>query len=459
MHLMTRDRTFYKSFFSLLFFIAFQNLLSFSVALLDNVILSRYSSLALNGAALANQIQFLLQMIVVAAGEGVVVLSAQYWGARRTQPIHSISSIGLLTGVSFGVIFLLACSVFPERILRLLSDDTAIIEEAESYVRIIRFTYPVYCVTTVLLATQRSVENATVGFAVMLSSLFVNLFFNYCLIFGHLGFDKMGIRGAAFATLIARCFELALALVYTFFVDKKLKLTPRRLISRDKALWKDYYKYATPIMLGGASWGIAMFIQTSIIGHMGADVISANSLALSMFNVISVFAYGGGNAAGVLTGKLVGSGDRAHIREYVRTMQCLFLITGFITGALIFALRQPVIRLYKLETEQAVKYAGQFLAVLSITSIGTSYQAPCLTGIVRGGGLTKFVFYNDLIFQWDVVLLFSLLAAYVWKLEPVWVFFILKSDQLLKCAVAAVEVNRFTWIRNLTAEDKNGRLA
>ena len=456
--LFTRDRNFYKSYFSLLFFIAFQNLLSFSVALLDNVMLSRYSSLALNGAALANQIQFLLQMIVVAAGEGVVVLGAQYWGARRTTPLYSIGSIGLITGISFGLLFLIVTSAVPKQVLLLLSNNEEIVNAGCEYIRIIRFTYPIWCLSTVILAMQRSVENAKIGFAVMLSSLFVNLFFNYCLIYGRLGFPQMGIRGAALATLIARSFELAVTLIYTFAVDKKLRFTPDRMFTYNAVLWRDYFKYATPIMLGGASWGIAMFIQTSIIGRMGPDVISANALALSMFNVISVFAYGGGNAAGVLTGKLVGSGNK-RLREYVRTMQGLFLCTGLITGLLIFSLRFPVIRLYKLETPQAVSYAKQFLLVLSVTAVGTSYQAPCLTGIVRGGGLTKFVFYNDLIFQWCIVLLFSLLAAYVWKLEPVWVFFILKSDQILKCAVAAVEVNRFTWIRNLTKEEKaNGQV-
>ncbi|MBR5380057.1 MAG: MATE family efflux transporter [Clostridia bacterium] len=451
--LFTKDRGFYKSYFSLLFFIAFQNLLSFSVALLDNAMLSRYSALALNGATLANQIQFLLQMVVVAAGEGVVVLGAQYWGTRRVSPLYSISSIGLITGLFFGMLFLILTSVMPGQILSLLSNDREIVASGCEYLKVIRFTYPVWCISTVILAAQRSVENAKIGFAVMLSSLFVNLFFNYCLIYGHFGFPEMGIRGAAIATLIARCFELAVILVYTFLTDRKLRLTPRRMFTFNSVLWRDYFKYATPIMLGGASWGIAMFIQTSIIGHMNADAISANSLALSTFNVISVFAYGGGNAAGVLTGKLVGSKD-SRLKEYVHTMQCLFLLTGIVTGLTIFALRMPVIRFYRLETEAAEAYARQFLLVLSITSVGTSYQAPCLTGIVRGGGLTKFVFYNDLIFQWGIVLLFSFLAAYVWKLEPVWVFLILKSDQLLKCAVAAFEVNRFTWIRDLTKGSK-----
>ena len=449
MRIFTRDRDFYRTFFRLMLFIALQNLLSYSVALIDNAMLSNHSTVELNGAALSNQIQFLLQMIVNGAGEGVVVLSAQYWGEKRTDPIRSVSSIGLITALGFGMLFFALTSFCPREILGLLSSEKSILDEGCKYLSVIRFTYPVWCVSTVLLSAHRSVENARIGFVVMLSSLFVNVFFNYCLIGGNFGFDEMGIRGAAIATLIARCFELAVTLLYTWFKDKKLCFTPGRMFSRDARLWRDYGKYATPIMLSGASWGIAMFIQTSIIGHMKGDVISANTLALNVFSVISVFAYGGGNAAGVITGKLIGE-NSPRLKEYVRMMQALFVLTGLVTGALIFASREPIIRLFSLDTPQAIRYARQFILVLSITSVGTAYQVACLTGIVRGGGLTKFVLYNDLIFQWGIILPCSLLAAYKWNLPPVWVFFILKSDQLLKCAVAAVEVNRYTWIRKLT---------
>lgn len=448
--ILTRDKSFYKNYFSLLLYIAFQNLLSFSVSLLDNVMLSRYSITAFNGAAVANQIQFLLQMIVTSAGEGVVVLAAQYWGAKKKKPIYDAFSIGNIVALSFGMLFFLIIAFIPESILSLLVGDNAIIHEGAAYLSIIKYTYPVYCLSTVMLATQRSVENARVGFVAMLVSMVINTVFNYGMIYGKLGFKEMGIRGAAYATFISRCVELAIAYMYAYKFDKKLQLRPRHFISYNKALWKDYAKYATPVILGGASWGLAMFIQTSIIGHMNSDVIAANTLAVNLFQVISVFAYGGGNSAGVITGKIVGAGENGKLKEYVRTMQIIFVLTGLVTGAVIFLLRSPVISLFGLETEGSRAYARQFIVVLSITSIGTSYQAPCLTGIVRGGGRTNFVFYNDLIFQWGIVILFSLLAAYVWHLAPVWVFFILKSDQLLKCGVAVVEVNSYKWIRKLT---------
>ena len=165
--------------------------------------------------------------------------------------------------------------------------------------------------------------------------------------------------------------------------------------------------------------------------------------------------YGAGSASAVFVGKVVGSGDHSRIREYVVTLQCLFLCFGLFTGTMIFSLKGPIISFYNVSVDTRA-LARQFLTVLSITSIGSAYQAPCLTGIVRGGSNTKFVFYNDLVFQWGMVITFSSLAAFVWRLSPVWVFFFLKSDQLVKCIVAAFEVNSYRWIRKLTRDDPVG---
>ena len=97
--------------------------------------------------------------------------------------------------------------------------------------------------------------------------------------------------------------------------------------------------------------------------------------------------------------------------------------------------------------------ADQFINVLSVTIMGTSYQVACLTGIVRAGGNTKFVLYNDLIFMWGLVLPLSALGAFVWELSPLVVFIFLKCDQILKCFVAVWQVNSYHWVRRLTREE------
>jgi len=350
-----------------------------------------------------------------------------------------------------GLIFLLAGLIIPEFILGLLSTDQAIVAEGVKYMRIISFSYLLFCMSSVMLATMRSVENVRIGMIVSSSALVINVFLNYCLIFGRFGMPRLGVEGAALATLIARFAELVIVSVYATRFDKKLMLKLRTLLSSSAPLVKDYRKHATPVILSGFSWGVAMFLQTAVLGRLGSASVAANSIASSLFSVISVVCYGSGNAASVYTGKLVGAGNMEKLRESTRTLQVIFLCIGTLSGLAVYACRDLIISIYNVQPSTQ-ELARQFITVLSITIVGTSYQVACLTGIVRGGGHTKFVFYNDLIFMWGIVLPLSFLGAFVWKLSPVIVFFFLKSDQLMKCVVAAFEVNSYRWIKKLTRE-------
>lgn len=451
MRIFTRDKNFYRQFFRLLFFIAGQNLIAYSVGLADNVMLGNYSEAALSGVALANQVQFLLQMVVGGIGEGVVVLASQYWGKRETKPIQYVSGIGMRVALVTGLIFTTAGLFFPEFVLGLLSPESEIVAEGVRYMRVVSLSYIIFCLSTVLLATMRSVENAQLGLIVSTTALVVNISLNYCLIFGRFGMPRMGVEGAALATLISRLVELCIAAFYAARVDKKLSLTFRTMFSVSAPLIRDYRRYSTPVILSGFSWGVAMFLQTAVLGRMGAASIAANSIAASLFSVLSVVSYGSGNAASVYIGKTVGEGDMVKLREATRTLQAIFLCIGLFSGAMFYLLRDFIISIYNV-APATQELARRFITILSVTVIGSSYQAPCLTGIVRGGGHTKFVFYNDLIFMWGIVLPLSFLGAFVWKLSPVIVFFFLKSDQLTKCIVAAFEVNSYRWVRKLTRE-------
>lgn len=458
MSLLTRDRKFYREFFSLVFFIAFQNLIVYAVNLADNVMLGNFYEHAMTGATQANRVQFLLQMVVNGVGEGVVVLSSQYWGRRETQPIRRITAIGMRFSLAIGLLFMAVAMLFPEWIMGMLcGDETEVIRQGVEYLRIISLTYIFFSINTCMLAAHRSVENVSVGLLTSVLALVTNVGLNYMLIFGNFGAPRLGVKGAAIATLCARMVETLAIFIYTYR-DKKLGMRFQHFLLRSRELSHDFVKAATPIILSGASWGIAMFIQAAVLGRLGAAAMGANSIAGSLFSIISVVAYGASSAAAVFTGKTVGMGDRDKLKEYVKTMQVLFLIIGVISGVALFLSREAILSLYDVAPEtQAL--AREFIGVLSITLVGTAYQVACLTGIVRGGGHTKFVFYNDLIFMWCIVLPLSLLGAFVWNLPPTLVFFFLKMDQILKCFVAVFEVNSYRWVRKLTRDSGQTEVA
>lgn len=441
MHIFVRDRYFYKSFFSLLVLLALQNLITFGVNLADNLMLGAYSEAALSGATLVNQIQFFVQMVVMGIGEGFIVLGSRYWGEQNTGAIRRLVFSVFWPATLFGLGIWAVSFFAPYRVLGLFTNDQVILEEGVAYLRIVCFTYLLFSLTSVLLAVLRSVETVRIAFLVSCSTLVLNVCFNSLLIYGKLGFPSLGVRGAAIATLISRAVELVIVVFFLKFRDRKLHLTFRDCVGYDRELFRQYTKVSAPVIAGNAFWGIAMGIQTSVLGHLGSEAIAANSIATTLFQIVSVAAYASAAAAGVLIGKTIGEGRSDAVRAYGVTLQVMFLIIGLLTGGILFALRDVMLSFYTV-SPQSKELAWQFITVLSVTVIGTSYQVPCLTGIVRACGDTAFIFYNDLIFMWGLVLPASVLAAFVWKTSPLIVFWCLKMDQILKCFVAAVKVNR-----------------
>lgn len=453
MPLFVKEKPFYRWFFSLTLMIAFQNLIVFSVNLADNIMLGAYHETSLSGVALVNQIQFLLQMIIMGVGEGMIVLAAQYWGRNDTAAIRRITAIGMRVGLAAALLLWAAVFFFPRQCLSLLSNDNAILDEGVRYLKIICFSYPLFAVTNILLASLRSVETVRIGFIVSASTLVINVFLNALLIFGNLGMPRLGVRGAAIATLTARAVEVAIVLLYVFRLDNKLRLRLSDLFQRlgrgAGHLVRDYVKTGSPVIVSNALWGVAMAVQTAILGRLGQPVIAANSIATTVFQVLTVVSYGAASASSIIIGKSIGEGKSEQIKQYTVTMQILFLLIGLFTGTGLFLFRDFILNFYSV-TEQTRVIAMQFMGILSVTVCGTTYQVSVLTGIVRGGGDTRFVLFNDMLFMWGLVIPSAALSAFVFHFPPTAVFICLKIDQLLKCIVAAIKVNRYHWIKQLT---------
>jgi len=447
--IMTREKDFYARFFRLTGAIALQNLILLGVGLCDNMMLGAYSETSMAGAAVAVQAQFLLQQTLSGIGTGAAVIAAQYWGQRRTGPVKRVFAVAFWLALGAGLVFGALGLFIPERVLGLLTNERAVIAQGAAYFRALAPAYPLFALSHVGIAMFRSVESPRVGVYLSLASLCLDSALNYIFIFGKLGLPAMGARGAAMTSAISYAVQFALLVVYAARFDKKLLFRPRDCVAVRRDDFKAYAKTALPLMGSQVSWGVAMNLQSAIIGRLGQGPIAAVSIASSLFQLVTVVIYAAASASHVVIGKAVGQGDIPRVKAYTRTLQVLFVGMGLCTATALFFGRNLTIGVYNIAPETR-SLALQFMAVLSVTVIGTSYQMTCLAGIVSGGGDTRFVLINDLIFQWGVILPLSALAAFVWHLPPLWVFIFLKSDQILKCFVAVVKVNRFKWIRDLT---------
>ena len=222
------------------------------------------------------------------------------------------------------------------------------------------------------------------------------------------------------------------------------------LLKTDRQLLKDFIRYGLPVIGGQVVWSANMMANSMILGRYSAGVIAATSITGMLHNLIYVWMNGLSSAVGILTGKTVGAGQYEKMKEYAKTVQVIFLIVGLLSGAAVFLARDGFISLYNASPE-AQEYSRQFINVISVTIIGTCYQAACLFGLVKSGGDISFVFKNDTIFVFGVVIPSALIA--MWLGAPPWVVFAcLKCDQILKCFVAVVKINRFNWMKNLSRD-------
>lgn len=451
MAIWVRDRSFYKNLLRLAFPITVQSLIAFGINFTDNLMVGSLGEAAIAGVYQGSQIQGFLTMLVAGVEGAIMVLSAQYWGKKDMARIREIIGMGSVFSLILGVLFFIFSLSSTQWILHWFSSDPQVISEGVRYLRIVSFSFLFFSISQILISSMRSVESVNIGMFMTTISFVMNIVLNYVLIFGKLGIEPMGVAGAALATTICRFTEMVIMLIYVLKVDRRLHMKVRDFKVSNPVLVKDFFRYGSPVILGQLVWSINMLMQGVIIGWLNSAAIAAVSVSNMLFNLVYIGMGGLGSAVSVITGKTVGAGQFDLMKQYAKTVQMMFFLIGIVCGLLIFFLKGWFISLYALEPE-TIAIATQFLTILSFTAVGTSYQASCLAGLVKAGGDTSFVFINDTLFVFLIVLPSAIIALKVFN-APAWVAFLcLKSDQILKCFVALVKINRFNWMKNLTRE-------
>lgn len=446
----TRDKSFYSGFFRMFLVIALQNIITYSVNMADNVMLGAYSQTSLSGAAAVNQIQFILQQLIMAGlGEGLVIISGQYWGRGDRGSVARLTGCATRCSVAVGAALTAAAFLFPRALVGVFTNVPEVRDEAVRYISVLRWSYLIFTVSAILLSALRSVQVVGIAFRISCVTLVINVGINYTLIFGRFGAPEMGIRGAAIGTVTARAVELGLILAYIGRADTPLRGRLREILRGDRGLFGRYLRVSAPCAASAILFSSATAVQTAIFGHLSSDAMAAVSLSTTVYQYCKMIPVSAASSAGVLIAKYVGSGERGELRPYVRTLQMIFLAVGAAAGSILLLIREPVISLYEL-TDRARETARSLLLIEALIAVGMSYQMPCQLGIIRGGGDTRYSMISDTVYSWGVTVPLGLISAFVLRWPVTAVFFLLNVDQLLKCLTVGIKTNSYTWVKALT---------
>jgi putative MATE family efflux protein len=198
------DKEFLTKMFRLAAPIALQQLVMVLLGLIDMVMIGQLGDAAVAAVGLANQLFFLLFLVLFGIGSGAAIFTAQYWGQQDMLRIRSVLGLGLTLGLAGGLVFSLVSLLLPGQVLSIYSTDPAVITLGSGYLRLVGLSYLATAITFSYAAVLRSIEQVKLPMFISLVTLAVNTVLNYGLIFGQWGLPTLGVNGAALATSIAR---------------------------------------------------------------------------------------------------------------------------------------------------------------------------------------------------------------------------------------------------------------
>ena len=444
-----RESSFYKKMLAIAIPITLQNLINIGINMADTMMLGSLGETALSASALANQFAFVFLVLHFGLAGGAGVLTGQFWGKEDSESISKTMSIMFKLSAVLSVIFFVLGQFFPEQVMRIYSIDPAVIAEGAKYLRILSFAFLVQGISLIAIGIFRTVGVVKLALISTSVSFLLNIFLNWMFIFGNLGAPRLGTAGAAVGTLFSRIVEFLIVVVYLLFMDKKIRFKLKSLLHFDMKIFKDYLRHGTPVLISDFILIIGLNMLAVIMGRMGSDMVSANSITSTIQQLATVFMMGVANASGVIIGNTVGAGEYKKAQEYGKTFIAITIVIGICAAIVIFMSKDLVLSIYKVS--DSTKMITREL--MNTSAILVTFQAVSSTltkGVLRAGGDTKFLMVADVIFLWVVSIPLGAAAGLWLNLSPGIVFFCLKIDEVIKSLWCTKRLIANRWIRNVT---------
>ena len=454
--LIRREPGFYKRLMYLSMPIVLQNLITFSLGLIDTFMVSQLGNTEMAAVTAANVPVFLLISIVFGVQSGLGILVSQYWGKQDMRSISRAIGVAAASGVVVAALLAAVLFLWPVQIMDLLSNNHQLSVLGAPYLKLIGISYIFNMVSSVYASAQRSAENPSFGMKLFGASTLINTGLNYLLIFGKLGFPMLGIQGAAIATLCARICEFIICLLYALR-DRRIRIQWAAFFRPGWDMLRRFLKYASPVVLNEAAWGLGNSLLTVILGYTenSVEMLAANAVMGNLSRLFLVFCFGLGAAVGVLVGKAIGEGrSQDEIMDLSRALLRFTIVSGIILTvfalSLVPTLFVPVVfPLFKLYGESAV-----IATALAVTAFATiplhAHSISSITGVLRAGGDVFWSAALDLGPQWCIGLPLTALCALV-RATGMWPIAIaMQLEYFVKVPLCEYRVRSRKWIHDVT---------
>ena len=441
-----RKRSLRKEIVRLALPIALQQFMTALVGACDAIMLGKLSQDAMSAVSLATQVTFVFNLFMFAFMAGENMFVAQYYGKGDYTGISQVFSLVTKICGCIAVVFLAGTLFFPEQLMRILTNEETLIVLGSEYLRVIGISYVFSGIAQIFLAIMKNCGAVNMSTLINGVMVILNIALNAVFIFGLSGFPKMGIKGAALATVLATVVQFLWSVGYVLCRIRAVKFS---LKSCEKKLFGRFWQKAVPLLINNLAWGIGFSMYSVIMGHLGTDAVAANGIANISKNLVVCFCLGLGNAGSIIVGNRLGADRLQEAKEVGETLTKTAIIAGIVSGLVLIALSPFITKMVDL-TPTARGYLQKMLLISSYYIAGKSVNCMTIGGIFAAGGDSKFGMLCDSVTLWCIIVPLGCICAFILKLPVMVVYFVLNLDEIIKLLVVYKHYKKYKWIKNLT---------
>ena len=441
-----RKRSLRKEIVRLALPIALQQFMTALVGACDAIMLGKLSQDAMSAVSLATQVTFVFNLFMFAFMAGENMFVAQYYGKGDYTGISQVFSLVTKICGCIAVVFLAGTLFFPEQLMRILTNEETLIVLGSEYLRVIGISYVFSGIAQTFLAIMKNCGAVNMSTLINGVMVILNIALNAVFIFGLSGFPKMGIKGAALATVLATVVQFLWSVGYVLCRIRAVKFSLR---SCEKKLFGRFWQKAVPLLINNLAWGIGFSMYSVIMGHLGTDAVAANGIANISKNLVVCFCLGLGNAGSIIVGNRLGADRLQEAKEAGVTLTRTAIIAGIVSGLVLIALSPFITKMVDL-TPTARGYLQKMLLICSYYIAGKSVNCMTIGGIFAAGGDSKFGMLCDSVTLWCITVPLGCICAFILKLPVMVVYFVLNLDEIIKLPVVYKHYKKYKWIKNLT---------
>lgn len=441
-----RKRSLRKEIVRLALPIALQQFMTALVGACDAIMLGKLSQDAMSAVSLATQVTFVFNLFMFAFMAGENMFVAQYYGKGDYTGISQVFSLVTKICGCIAVVFLAGTLFFPEQLMRILTNEETLIVLGSEYLRVIGISYVFSGIAQIFLAIMKNCGAVNMSTLINGVMVILNIALNAVFIFGLFGFPKMGIKGAALATVLATVVQFLWSVGYVLCRIRAVKFSLR---SCEKKLFGRFWQKTVPLLINNLAWGIGFSMYSVIMGHLGTDAVAANGIANISKNLVVCFCLGLGNAGSIIVGNRLGADRLQEAKEVGETLTKTAIIAGIVSGLVLIALSPFITKMVDL-TPTVRGYLQKMLLISSYYIAGKSVNCMTIGGIFAAGGDSKFGMLCDSVTLWCIIVPLGCICAFILKLPVMVVYFVLNLDEIIKLPVVYKHYKKYKWIKNLT---------